>query len=288
MSTYHTPVLLQESVSALEIKTDGIYVDATFGGGGHSREILTHLGPKGRLIVMDQDSDALANVPDDNRVIVAHSNFRFIHNFVRYNGFNGVDGILADLGVSSHQFDTGERGFSFRFDAELDMRMNTKASKSAKDIINNYESAQMARIFAQYGEVDGSKRVADLICKARSISPIETTEDLSRALAPVMPKFSEHKFLAKIYQALRIEVNDEMSALERFLPMAIKSLNCDGVLAIITYHSLEDRIVKNVIRDAVTDRVLEKITRKPILPTENEIENNTRARSAKLRVARKR
>ena len=287
MSEYHTPVLLQESVSSLCIKPSGVYVDATFGGGGHSAEILKSLGTDGHLIAMDQDSEAIANAPKNKKLIVAHSNFRFIHNFVRYNGFDGIDGILSDLGVSSHQFDTGERGFSFRFDAELDMRMNPQASKDAKQVLNSYSCEELEHIFKLYGEVEQARKIATMICKHRENAPLRTTADLGNALEGVLPKFSEHKFLAKIYQALRIEVNDEMIALEKFMPMAIKSLNKDGVLAVITYHSLEDRIVKNAINDAVREGILEKVTRKPIIPSEEEIENNTRARSAKLRVARK-
>ena len=287
MLPYHTPVLLRESVSALSIKPSGVYVDATFGGGGHSRAILECLSPKGRLIAMDQDSDALANAPDDKRLTVAHANFRFIHNFVRYNGYDGVDGILADLGVSSHQFDTEERGFSFRFDSELDMRMNSKGGKTAADIVNSYTREGLERIFNIYGELNNSRHIAELICTARSASPIRTTSELNAAIAKTIPQFAEHKYLAKVYQALRIEVNDEMAALERFVPMAIKSLNPGGVLAVITYHSLEDRIVKNAIRDAIAEKRMAKVTSKPILPSEDEIHSNTRARSAKLRVARR-
>ncbi|MBQ7222438.1 MAG: 16S rRNA (cytosine(1402)-N(4))-methyltransferase RsmH [Bacteroidales bacterium] len=286
-SAYHIPVLLEQSISSLCIKPDGVYVDATFGGGGHSRAILEKLGPKGRLIVMDQDEDALENVPQDKRVIAVHSNFRFIHNYVRYHGFDGADGIIADLGVSSHQFDTEERGFSFRFNSELDMRMNQQAAKDAKTIINSYERDRLAEMFRVYGEVADAGKVADLICKARATAPIDTTEDLGRALSSVLPKFGEHKYLAKIYQALRIEVNDEMVALEKFMPLAIKSLKPGGIIAIITYHSLEDRIVKNAVRDGVDAGILEKVNKKPILPDENEIAGNTRARSAKLRVAQK-
>ena len=289
MSEYHIPVLLHESVEALSINPSGIYLDATFGGGGHSREILTRLGPEGRLIVLDQDAEALENAPEDERVIPCHTNFRFVHNFVRYSGFEGVDGIIADLGVSSHQFDTGERGFSFRFEnAELDMRMNTLAKKNARMVVNDYEQEDLERIFRMYGEVEGSGRVASLICSARSKGAINTTGDLEAAVSGILPKFGEHKVLATIYQALRIAVNDEMKALEKFMPLAIKSLNPGGVLAVITYHSLEDRIVKNAIRDAVAERVLDKVNKKPVLPSEEEIAANTRARSAKLRIARRR
>ncbi len=285
MSEYHTPVLLKESVSALQIKPSGVYVDATFGGGGHSRAILEALSPQGRLIAFDQDEEALANAPDDERLIPVHSNFRFIRNWVRYHGFEGVDGVLADLGVSSHQFDTEERGFSFRFPAELDMRMNAGAAVSAQEIVNSYSRENLERIFREYGEVDCSRKAAALVCEARAQSPILTTEQLNAALEKVTPKIAPHKFLAKIYQALRIEVNDEMGALERFMPMAIKSLNEGGILAVITYHSLEDRIVKNAIRDGVGAGLLKKVTSKPVLPQEDEIERNTRARSAKLRTA---
>lgn len=285
MSEYHTPVLLKESVSALQIKPSGVYVDATFGGGGHSRAILEALSPQGRLIAFDQDEEALANAPDDDRLIPVHSNFRFIRNWIRYHGFNGVDGVLADLGVSSHQFDTEERGFSFRFPAELDMRMNAGAAVSAQEIVNSYSRECLERIFREYGEVDCSRKAAALVCEARALSPIRTTEQLNAALEKVTPQAAPHKFLAKIYQALRIEVNDEMGALERFMPMAIKSLNEGGILAVITYHSLEDRIVKNAIRDGVGAGLLKKVTSKPVLPQEDEIERNTRARSAKLRTA---
>ena len=286
MSAYHTPVLLHESIAALSIREDGVYVDATFGGGGHSREILRNLGPKGRLIAFDKDAEALDNAPDDPRLTVVHNDFRFVHNFVRYHGYGSVDGILADLGVSSHQFDTGERGFSFRFEnAPLDMRMNVGAPVSAADIVNSYSGEDLERIFRLYGEVEGSRRVAELIVSARERSPLKTTDDLVRALAPVLPKFLEHKYLAKIYQALRIEVNGEMTSLEGFMKGAIRSLGQGARLAVITYHSLEDRIVKNAIRDACQAGLLERVTRKPVLPAEEEIASNTRARSAKLRVA---
>ena len=287
MSVYHTPVLLQESVSALHINPAGVYVDATFGGGGHSKAILAQLGSKGRLIAIDRDEDALANVPDDKRVTAVHGNFRFIHNFIRYEGYDAVDGILADLGVSSHQFDTEDRGFSFRFESDLDMRMNPQASKDAKQVLNSYSCEDLERIFRVYGEVEHSRKIAELVCKKRELSPIRTTSELGSALESVLPKFSEHKFLAKVYQALRIEVNDEMAALEKFMPMAVKSLKEGGILAVITYHSLEDRIVKNAIRDEIAAGILEKAVRKPVVPTEEEISQNTRARSAKLRVARR-
>lgn len=299
MSTYHTSVLLKRSVEALSIKPNGIYIDATLGGGGHTKEILSHLGDKGRLIVFDRDMDAIANAPKDKRILIVHNNFRFVHNYVKALGFDGVDGILADLGVSSHQFDTSDRGFSFRFDAPLDMRMNKLSNKNAQEIINNYSKDELIAIFKTYGEVDNSGKAAQLICTAREKAPIENTSQLTEALSPILPKFAEHKYLAKIYQALRIEVNGEMSSLEYFLRGSLKSLNIGGHLSIITYHSLEDRIVKNFIRsgsiygeekkDIYGKSLcpLKAVNKKPELPTEEEISQNTRARSAKLRVAEK-
>ncbi len=300
MSEYHIPVLLDQSVSALEIKSGGIYVDATFGGGGHSREILNRLGPNGRLISFDRDTDAIRNAPDDKRLILVHNNFRFVENFVRYNGYDGVDGILADLGVSSHQFDSGERGFSFRFDAPLDMRMNQKAQKTAAHIVNNYSQEELTKIFKIYGEIDKPWRAAELVCKARATAPIETTGQLSKAVEKMYSQQTEHKFLAKLYQALRIEVNMEMQALEDFLAGALAILKPGGILSVITYHSLEDRMVKNFMKSGNTEGEIKKdffgkietpfdiITRKPVVPTEEEISSNTRSRSAKLRVAAKR
>lgn len=300
MSEYHTPVLLNESVDALSIKEDGIYVDATFGGGGHSKEILSRLGKKGKLIAFDRDMDAIDAAPKDSRLILVHNNFRFVHNFIRANGFDKVDGILADLGVSSHQFDTMERGFSFRFSAPLDMRMNNKGGKTAREVVNSYSYEDLELIFRMYGEVDNSRQVAKLICNNRETSPIVTTDDLGRALAPVLPKLSEHKYLAKVYQALRIEVNGELLALEGFMNGSIKSLKPKGRISIITYHSLEDRMVKNYFKSGNKGGEIERdffgrgespfiiINKKPILPTEEEISANTRARSAKLRVAERR
>jgi len=301
--TYHIPVLLRESIDALEIKGDGVYVDATLGGGGHSREILTRLGHAGRLIVFDRDADAIRNAPQDPRVIPVHNNFRFIHNFVHSLGFSGVDGILADLGVSSHQFDTSERGFSFRFeDAELDMRMNTLGKLTARDIINTADEGEIARILYVYGEVENSRRVASLICRARKSSPINTSRELIEAIRSILPPANEHKVLAKIYQALRIEVNGEMTSLEHFLKGAALSLHKGGRMSVITYHSLEDRMVKNFIKTGdiegkddsislniygVRNSVLRAVNRKPIQPEETEIRNNTRARSAKLRICEK-
>ncbi len=300
MSEYHTPVLLDESVSALINSTSGTYADATFGGGGHSREILSRLSENGRLIAFDRDSDAIANRPDDSRLTLIRSDFRWIHNHVIHQGYkDGIDGVLADLGVSSHQFDTAERGFSFRYEAPLDMRMNQEAEFNAADIVNTYEQADLEKILRLYGEVDNSRRIAQMICKAREISKIETTGDLGKAIESALPKFAEHKFLAKVYQALRIEVNQEMKSLEKFLSGAAKSLKPGGKLVVITYHSLEDRMVKNFIKAGNIEGEVEKdfygnssaplkaVNRKPILPQETEIASNTRARSAKLRIAEK-
>ena len=298
-TNYHIPVLLDESVSALDMKENGTYVDATMGGAGHTREILRRLGKNGRLISFDKDDDAVRNAPKDERLTVIHNNFRFIENFLSVAGIK-ADGILADLGVSSHQFDTGERGFSFRFDAELDMRMNRLSKTTAADILNTYTFEDLATLFREYGEIDKAGKAADLICRFRQEHEIRTTEELSAAIAPILPKFAEHKFLAKVYQALRIEVNREMDALSDFLNGCGNSLKEGGRLSIITYHSLEDRMVKNFMKTGNISGTEEKdlfgnvknglkiITRKPILPTEEEISRNTRARSAKLRVAEKR
>ena len=299
MSTaYHIPVLLHESIDILGVKPDGVYVDATLGGGGHSRAILSRLGDRGRLISFDMDSDAIGNVPDDSRVTAVRSNFRFIHNYVRWLGYGtGVDGILADLGVSSHQFDTPERGFSFRFDADLDMRMNTSSGQSAADLLNNCDEQRLADILRIYGEVDGSRRAASLICSARAKAPIRTTSDLNEALSPILPAVASHKTLAKIYQALRIEVNGEMRSLGLLLRSILASLRPGGIAAIITYHSLEDRMVKNFFRSGNIEgkdtadiyghrhSPFSVITRKPVLPSEAEVMQNPRARSAKLRAA---
>jgi 16S rRNA (cytosine1402-N4)-methyltransferase len=299
MSEYHVPVLLNPSVDALVLNPDGCYADATFGGGGHSREILSRLSQKGRLMAFDRDADALAQAPADSRLILIHNNFRFIHNYTLLHTEAGLDGILADLGVSSHQFDTADRGFSFRFDAPLDMRMNVQGGKTAADIVNSYTQEELENIFRLYGELDNARRVAQLVVTARTAAPILTTDDLDRAIAAALPSFAQHKYLAKVYQALRIEVNSEMRALEKFLSGAAASLKSGGRLAVITYHSLEDRMVKNFIRCGNVRGVEEKdaygrlcaplsaVNRKPILPDEAEIAVNTRARSAKLRIAEK-
>jgi len=299
MSQYHNPVLLKPSVDALVLNRDGVYADATFGGGGHSREILSRLSAKGRLLAFDRDSDAAANAPEDGRFTLIHNNFRFIHNYTLLEAAEGLDGVLADLGVSSHQFDTAQRGFSFRYSAPLDMRMNTQGGKTAADIVNSYTQEELGKVLKLYGEVEGASRIAQMIVSARAKAPILTTDDLDNAIAGALPSFAEHKFLAKVYQALRIEVNDEMRALEKFLSGAAKSLKSSGRLVVITYHSLEDRMVKNFIRagnvEGVvnqdvygrTDAPLRAVERKPILPSEEEIAGNTRARSAKLRIAEK-
>ncbi|MBO5107512.1 MAG: 16S rRNA (cytosine(1402)-N(4))-methyltransferase RsmH [Bacteroidales bacterium] len=300
MSQYHTSVLLDESVSALIDSASGVYADATFGGGGHTAEILSRLSQNGRVLAFDRDSDAIANRLDDPRLTLIRSDFRWIHNHVLHQGYKeGIDGVLADLGVSSHQFDTAERGFSFRYEAPLDMRMNQEADFNAADIVNTYEQADLERILRLYGEVDNSRKIAQLICKARETSKIETTTDLGKAIESALPKFAEHKFLAKVYQALRIEVNQEMKSLEKFLSGAAKSLKPGGKLVVITYHSLEDRMVKNFIKAGNIEGKVEKdfygnataplkaVNRKPILPQESEISVNTRARSAKLRIAEK-
>lgn len=300
MYEYHKPVLLKESVDALVSSPDGIYADATFGGGGHSREILSRLSEKGRLIAFDRDEDALKGAFDDPRFKLIHNNFRFIHNYSLLETESGFDGVLADLGVSSHQFDTAERGFSFRYDAPLDMRMNTQAQLTAQDVVNEYPVEELAKIFRIYGEVENAYKLASLIVSKRALSPISTTGDLDKAIESVTPKFAQHKYLAKVYQALRIEVNQEMRSLEKFLEGATKALKSGGKLAVITYHSLEDRMVKNFIKSGNVDGEVEKdvfgrsvqpleaVNRKSILPLEEEISENTRARSAKLRIAVKR
>lgn len=295
---YHVPVLLEESVSGLNIDPDGVYLDLTFGGGGHSREILKQL-KNGCLIGFDQDSDALANVPDDNRFVFVNHNFRYLRNFLRYCGYDEADGILADLGVSSHEFDEAGRGFSFRFDAELDMRMNQRSRLKATDILNTYSEENLIRIFRNYGEVDNVKRLVDFIIKARAEKMISRSEDFLQVIAPCVPKQKEKKYLAQVYQALRIEVNGELEALEDMLKEAERALRPGGRLVVITYHSLEDRIVKNFLKSGNFEGKVEKdfyghvkrsfelINRKVIVPSEEEIERNPRARSAKLRIAEK-
>ena len=296
---YHVPVLLEESVSGLNIDPDGVYLDLTFGGGGHSREILKRL-KDGCLIGFDQDSDALANVPDDSRFIFVNHNFRYLRNFLRYCGYDEADGILADLGVSSHEFDEAGRGFSFRFDAELDMRMNQRSRLKATDILNTYSEENLIRIFRNYGEVDNVRRLVDLIVNARTGKMLTRSEEFLQVIAPCVPKQKEKKYLAQVYQALRIEVNGELEALEDMLKEAERALRPGGRLVVITYHSLEDRIVKNFLKSGNFEGKVEKdfyghvkrnfelVNRKVIVPSEEEIERNPRARSAKLRIAEKR
>jgi len=295
---YHVPVLLHESIEGLEIKPNGTYVDLTFGGGGHSTEILKHLN-KGRLIAFDQDEEALANAIDDKRFILIRSNFRFFRNFLRYHGIKEVDGILADLGVSSHHFDSPERGFSFRFEGPLDMRMNQNQRLSAKQVINSYSSEDIANVLIQYGELQGARRLANAICKARDERTIETVEQLADLLKPMFPSATQNKMLAQVFQAIRIEVNQEMEVLKQMLTNATKALKKDGRLVVIAYHSLEDRLVKNYFRSGNFEGDLDKdfygnvtspyeqINRKVIVPSEEENRRNSRARSAKLRIGRK-
>lgn len=299
MSEYHTPVLLEESVQLLDIKADGTYVDLTFGGGGHSSRILSALGPEGHLYSFDQDSDAMANALDAPNFTFVQSNFRFMRSALRYRGVEQVDGILADLGVSSHHFDDSQRGFTFRADAPLDMRMNRDAAVSAADIANGYTTEELTRVLQDYGELDGAFRIAELIVKARDFSPLLSTTDLIRAVRPRIPKRDESKFLSKLFQALRIEVNGEMEALKMALEQSLKILRPGGRLVVISYHSLEDRIVKNFMRSGTFESESEKdffgrsrtpfvlITRKAVQPTEQEIDANPRSRSAKLRAAQK-
>ena len=295
---YHSPVLLKESVGGLNIKQDGVYVDVTFGGGGHSKEILESLGTKGRLIAFDQDKDALLNVIDDPRFLLISENFRFMQRFLRFHGVKAVDGILADFGVSSHQFDEPERGFSIRFDAMLDMRMNQQDVLSAHSLVNTYEEEALRQVFWQYGELRTAPVLAKTIIQARQIAPIDTTFDLKTVLKKYLPQGRENKILAQIYQAIRIEVNQEIEVLKAFLLQTPSLLKTDGRLSIISYHSLEDRLVKRFIRNGLFEGEPEKdvfgnfeVPLKKvgglIVPTSAEIKSNNRARSAKLRIAKK-
>jgi 16S rRNA (cytosine1402-N4)-methyltransferase len=295
---YHIPVLLNESVDGLEIKADGDYVDVTFGGGGHSREIFSRL-KSGRLFAFDQDQDAAANVIHDDRFFFIRHNFKYIRNFLKYYGVEQVDGILADLGVSSHDFDVAERGFSFRFDGDLDMRMNRDSSQTAADLVNTYSEDQLRTVFREFGEIDNAGRLAKQLVSARNSRPVKTIEQFREAIAPCVPRLQESKYLAKVFQALRIETNKEMDVLHEFLEQSIQLLKPGGRLVVITYHSLEDRMVKNFIRSGDlsgkqekdffgnVESPLEAINRKVIVPTEEEIERNPRARSGKLRIAEK-
>ncbi len=296
---YHQPVLLKECLDGLRIKPDGVYVDVTFGGGGHSKAILQQLSPKGKLFAFDQDKDAANNLPKDDRLTFIPQNFMYMKNFLRMYEANKVDGILADLGVSSHQFDIADRGFSIRFEAELDMRMNQASKKTAATVLNEYDENQLKQIFRSYGEVDNAYKLVKLITDARITQPITNTEQLKNIIAPCTPTFKDHQYLAKVFQALRIEVNDEMDVLKEMLKQSLEVLSVGGRLVVMSYHSLEDRLVKNFIKsgnfegEAIKDffgnidRPFEMITRKPVTPSEAEIERNSRSRSAKLRVAEK-
>jgi 16S rRNA (cytosine1402-N4)-methyltransferase len=297
--TYHIPVLLQESIEGMNLQPNGIYVDMTFGGGGHSKEILRQGDSSIRLFSFDQDADAEKNIVDDRRFTFVRSNFRYLYNFLRYHQVEQVDGILADLGVSSHHFDDSERGFSFRFDGNLDMRMNKRAGITAADVVNTYDEERLANIFYLYGELKNSRKLASAIAKARNEKAIKTIGDFLEIVKPMFGREREKKELAKVFQALRIEVNQEMEALKEMLYAAAEALKPGGRLVVITYHSLEDRMVKNFIKAGNIEGKVEKdfygnakapmraVNKKPILPQESEIAANTRARSAKLRIAEK-
>jgi 16S rRNA (cytosine1402-N4)-methyltransferase len=295
---YHNPVLLKETVDGLNIHPDGVYVDVTFGGGGHSREMMSRLGVNGKLVAFDQDVDALNNAIEDDRFVLINENFRFIKRFLRFHGIKQVDGILADLGVSSHQFDVAERGFSTRFDSELDMRMNQKGELSAYHVINKYEEQDIARVLFQYGELKNARGMANVIVLARKDKDIKNSEQLKQVLTKFLPAHKSNKILAQIYQAIRIEVNQEMDVLKEFLEQSLEILKPGGRLSVISYHSLEDRLVKRFFRNGLFEGEPErdffgnfevpfKIIEKLIVPTAAEISINNRARSAKLRVAEK-
>ena len=298
-TTYHIPVLLKPSVDGLNIRPDGVYVDVTFGGGGHSREILSRLGKNGRLLSFDQDEDAERNIVADPRFTFVRSNFRYLHNFLRYYNVEQVDGILADLGVSSHHFDDSERGFSFRFEGKLDMRMNKRAGMTASDVVNTYDEERLADLFYLYGELKNSRKLAAALVNARGMQKIETIGHFLDVIKPLFGRERERKELAKVFQALRIEVNQEMEALKEMLRAAIQALRPGGRLVVITYHSLEDRMVKNIMKTGNISGKMEQdfygriqtplkvVNNKVIVPTEEEVERNPRSRSAKLRIAEK-
>ena len=298
--TYHVPVLLEESIDGLNLKKGGIYVDVTFGGGGHSKEILRRMDKSCKLYSFDQDEDAERNIVHDERFTFVRSNFRYLKNFLKYYGAEEVDGILADLGVSSHHFDDSERGFSFRFDGKLDMRMNKRAGMTAADILNNYDEEKLADIFYLYGELKNSRKLASVIVKRRSVKPFDTIGDFLETVKPLYGKEREKKEMAKVFQALRIEVNQEMEALKEMLYSATEMLKPGGRLSVITYHSLEDRMVKNIMKTGNIEGKMEQdffgnvktpyktINNKVIVPDDDEIETNPRSRSAKLRIAEKR
>ncbi|HBI00092.1 MAG TPA: 16S rRNA (cytosine(1402)-N(4))-methyltransferase [Flavobacterium sp.] len=295
---YHNPVLLKTSVEGLTIKPDGVYVDVTFGGGGHSKEILSQLGPNGKLFAFDQDEDALANALPDERFKLINENFRNIKRYLRFYGVKEVDGILADLGVSSHQFDVAERGFSTRFDAELDMRMSQKGELNAFMVVNEYDEATLKKVFAEFGELSNAGAIANTIINARKDIPIKNTEQLKQVLSKFLPAHKSHKILAQIYQAIRIEVNQEMEVLKEFLEQSLDILKPGGRLSVISYHSLEDRLVKRFMKNGMFEGEPErdffgnysvpfKSIGKLIIPDNAEIKINNRARSAKLRIAEK-
>lgn len=297
--TYHIPVLMKDSVDGLNIGSAGIYVDVTFGGGGHSREILSRLDADGHLYSFDQDADAEKNIINDNRLTFVRSNFRYLKNWMRYYGVDHIDGLLADLGVSSHHFDDESRGFSFRFDAPLDMRMNKRDGTTAADVVNTYDEERLADIFYLYGELKNSRKIAAALVKARAAHKIETTQDFIGAVESLFRREREKKDMAKLFQALRIEVNNEMTALKEMLRSATELLRPGGRLSVITYHSLEDRIVKNVMKTGNPERKMKQdffgrietpftlINNKVITPDDEELANNPRSRSAKLRIAEK-
>ncbi len=293
-SAYHTPVLLHETVDGLSIRPRGVYADLTFGGGGHSREILRRLGSEGKLYGFDQDGDAMEQAPDDERFTFVHSNFRFLHNWMQYYGLDGLDGIVADLGVSSHHFDTAERGFSFRHDAPLDMRMNRRSSLTARTVVNEYGERQLEEILRLYGELRQSHRLTTAIVEARNERPIETTGELADLLTPMLG--NDRNGMAKVFQALRIEVNSETKALREMLQSATETLKPGGRLVVLTYHSIEDRLVKNVMKTGNADGLLAqdafgktniplRQVGKMLTPSEEEQQANPRSRSAKLRIA---
>lgn len=297
---YHIPVLLKESVDGLDINPDGVYVDVTFGGGGHSREILSRLGDNGHLFSFDQDADAENNIVDDPRFTFVHSNFRWLSNWMRYYDIEHIDGLLADLGVSSHHFDDAERGFSFRYDAPLDMRMNREGGKTAADIVNDDTEEHLADTFYLYGELRRSRQIAAAIVKARQRKPILTTQDFLQVVDPLFRREKEKKDMARLFQALRIEVNHEMQALSEMLTSATRLLAKGGRLSVITYHSLEDRMVKNIMKSGNVNGKVEEdpvygrkaspynlVNNKVIVPSDEEVERNPRSRSAKLRIAEK-
>jgi len=299
MSNYHIPVLLKQSVDGLNIDPEGIYVDVTFGGGGHTREILKRL-KGGRLVGFDQDPDAAKNIPDDDRFLLVRQNFSYLWNNLKYLGIDKVDGLIADLGVSSHQFDSIERGFSYRMTGELDMRMNPDAEFSALELIGSYSEKEMIRIFSAYGEIKNARTLSRLIIKQRELKALHRTEDFVEAIKECTPSYNEYKYLAKVFQAIRIEVNKELDGLRILLEQTVDIIRGGGRLVILTYHSLEDRMVKNFLKYGNFEKKLETdfygnqktpfrvVNRKVILPEATEISENSRARSAKLRIAERR